>query len=76
MRNDRLAKCTVPHTEFYTRIGLHMGGLQRRTEWNAGSVHNLTRQEEKEEERKCVLLASQPEHLSPPGKDSDSVVEP
>ena len=36
--------------------------------------NNLTRQEEKEE-RKCVL-ASQPEDLSPPVTDSDSVVEP
>jgi len=36
--------------------------------------NNLTGQEEKEE-RKCVL-ASQPEHLSPPVTDSDSVVDP
>ena len=65
------------HRILHTEELVHIGGRSEKDRVELlGSVHNLTRQEEKEEERKCVLLASQPEHLSPPGKDRDSVVEP
>ena len=66
----------MSHSQNFTHTEeLHMGDV---SEKDSGTQveNNLTRQEEKEEERKCVLLASQPEHLSPPVTDSDSVVEP
>lgn len=64
-RNDRLARY-VPFTEF-----THRGATEG--QWVAGVENNLTR--DKRRKRKCVL-ASQPEDLSPPVTDSDSVVEP
>ena len=70
LRNDWLARY-VPLT-IYTEKS-YRGGDMGEGQWVAGVENNLTR--DKRRKRKCVL-ASQPEDLSPPVTDSDSVVEP